>query len=621
MTVNSSMLMGTWAETPKPVSDESRQLEDTLSKMDTIGDKLVKLMESVDPGSVAFTESSSRRRSARQSATHTPRGFLNLSRSPSRSRIDAPNFVDSAFRRKSSDETKEKARAHRRSDEPTDSRDRPPVQRRSSEQQEPDSRERPLVPQRRSSDFRDDRGRPGEKGHRRRASDFSESHVPGEEPPKRRSADSLREAGHSVRKEVGRRSEGEYERLESLISPSESRLEGELGIGVTETILEELVSEVESEFSDGGRPPGQGSTKRVQRSPTKRSFESALDGKESTANEDLKGEKSPVNGNENASWHFGKSKSPVVEPQVTIKEPPADPSTSQAPGKDAPGDGSETKSESALAMGVKRAIRRTMLQQSRASGIGVSIDESRTKKSILPGTKLRLPTAVEKVYMPKYNFRVAPLDEAEANWRSGVNGRRSGNGTVTEEEVELDMAREHAEFKQELERLSAELSGDFSDGDRPRSRLRERLNMLLLDDEEDLGFKRDFASVDLVALREKFSKSSDARKGKSNKQFLKRLMNKQRSPERRKRGMENKMLGQLEIPGLNMGGVLNGAVSPPPAVHRKPLYEKKSELKGYNVISEKEQKRMLELLEDIRSKPKIRKAHAERPKSPVRRKV
>jgi hypothetical protein len=613
MTVNSSMLMGTWAETPKPVSDESRQLEDTLSKMDTIGDKLVKLMESVDPGSVAFTESSSRRRSARQS---TPRGFLNLSRSPSRTRIDAPNFVDNAFRRKSSDETKEKARTHRRSDEPTDSRDRPPVQRRSSEQQEPDSRERPLVPQRRSSDFRDDRG----KGHRRRASDFSESHVVGKEPPKRRSADSLREAGHSagVRKEVGPRSEGEYERLESLISPSESRLEGV--IGVTETILEELVSEVESEFSDGGRSPeAPGST--VQRSPVKRSFESASDGKESTANEDLKSEKLPVNGNENASGHFSKSRSPVGEPQVTIKEPPADPSTPQPPGRDPPGDGLEAKSESALAMGVKRAIRRTMLQQSRATGIGVSIDESRTKKSILPGTRLRLPTAVEKVYMPKYNFRVAPLDGAEANRRSGVNGRRSGNGAVTEEEVELDMAREHAEFKQELERLSAELSGDFSDGDRPRSRLRERLNMLLLDDEEDLGFKRDFASVDLVALREKFSKSSDARKGKSNKQFLKRLMNKQRSPERRKRGMENKMLGQLEIPGLNMGGVLNGAVSPPPAVHRKPLYEKKSELKGYNVISEKEQKRMLELLEDIRSKPKIRKAHAERPTSPVRRKV
>ncbi|GAQ88261.1 hypothetical protein KFL_004130070 [Klebsormidium nitens] len=580
MSINGSMLMGTWAETPKPVTDESRQLEDTLSKMDTIGDKLVKLMESVDPSSVAYLESNSRRRSARHSGSTTPRRSF---RGSPKTRADSQSFTDLFAQWKQSDD---KGRPTRKSDEAprggSDPTSRSPP-RRSSEYAD-----RPPVAQRRSSDFRDDR----KKGHQRRASDFTTQSPSGEDGPKRRSADSVRKSS-----EASRSSDGER-KFESLLSP-----EGEMGTarGVTETILEELVSEVSglSEESDGNverkvrishrrRPQN---AEEVMMSPAK----GMRFAEEEVTSED--GEPKPM-----------RSKT-VLEPQVTIQEPgPPFNFEPGPPGKDAP-----APEPSALESGVRRAMRRQMLQQNRAAGLGVGIDERGARKAILPGTRMHYPPPVEKVNMPRFNMRVATPE--------GVLGRRQSqwyrrsmqvNGAAAEEEnaaADLEIARQRAEFKQELERLSAELSEEFSDGapSRPRSHLRERLNGLLSDgDEDELGFKRDFASVDLVALREKFSKAAEPRKGKSHKAFLKRMMHKARMPDRRKAGTENKLLGQLEIPGLH--SVLNNAVSPQPAARRKPLYEKKSELKGYSVITEKEQKRMIELLQDVRSKPKPRKA-------------
>lgn len=587
MSINGSILMGTWAETPKPVTDESRQLEDTLSKMDTIGDKLVKLMESVDPSSVAYLESNSRKRSAKYSNQTTPRRSF---RGSPKARADSQSVTDLFAHWKQSED---KGRPTRKSEEAprggSDPTNRSPPRRSSDYTDRP----RPPVPQRRSSDFRDDRS----KGHRRRASDFTTQSSSGEDGLKRRSADSVRE---SIRKSSGEssRSSDTERRFESLLSS-----EGELGTarGVTETILEELVSEVSGHSGESDDLPGR--KEATVRISHRRRPQSAEDVRMSPAKEmRFAGEEVT---SEDGEPKLVRSKT-VLEPQVTIQEPPFDLEPG-APGNDAP-----APEPSALESGVRRAMRRQMLQQNRAAGLGVGIDERGAKKAILPGTRMHYPPPVEKVNMPRFNMRVATPEGVLSRRQSQWYRRSTQVHAAAEEEsaaADLEIARQRAEFKQELERLSAELSEEFSDGApaRPRSHLRERLNGLLSDgDEDELGFKRDFASVDLVALREKFSKAAEPRKGKSHKAFLKRMMHKARLPDRRKAGAENKLLGQLEIPGLN--SVLNNAVSPQPATRRKPLYEKKSELKGYSVITEKEQKRMLELLQDVRSKPRPRKA-------------
>ncbi|GAQ88834.1 hypothetical protein KFL_004630010 [Klebsormidium nitens] len=138
---------------------------------------------------------------------------------------------------------------------------------------------------------------------------------------------------------------------------------------------------------------------------------------------------------------------------------------------------------------------------------------------------------------------VGVLKEYPVQW----GGRRGELYPRSIAAADLEIARQHADFKQELERLSAELSvQEFWNGApaRPRLHLRERLNGLLSDGSGDeLGFKRDFAAVDLVALRERFLKGRRTAQAESHKAFLRRMMHKARLPDRLKAGMEYKLLG------------------------------------------------------------------------------